>query len=108
MKLAEALSLRADLQKRLAQLRYRLVNNAKVQEGEVPSEAPADLLKELDESVVLLEKLIASVSIMPKLAKSFFASALVSGTIRTLILAVLVIMLTSLILYLYPPYILLC
>lgn len=62
MKLAEALSLRADLQKRLAQLRYRLVNNAKVQEGEVPSESPEDLLKELEESVVLLEKLISSIN----------------------------------------------
>lgn len=62
MKLAEALSLRADLQKRLAQLRYRLVNNAKVQEGEAPSEEPADLLKELDESAVLLEKLIAAIN----------------------------------------------
>lgn len=62
MKLAEALSLRADLQKRLAQLRYRLVNNAKVQDGESPSEAPEDLLKELNESIVLLEKLIADIN----------------------------------------------
>lgn len=62
MKLAEALSLRADLQKRLAQLRVRLINNAKVQEGERPSEAPADLLTELDEGIWLLEKLIKNIN----------------------------------------------
>jgi hypothetical protein len=33
MKLAEALNQRADLQKRIAQLRERLANNVKVQEG---------------------------------------------------------------------------
>lgn len=62
MKLAEALSLRADLQKRLAQLRIRLVNNAKVQDGESPSEAPIDLLNELNESIVLLERLIRNIN----------------------------------------------
>ena len=34
MKLAEALQLRADLQKRMAQLAGRLYDNATVQEGE--------------------------------------------------------------------------
>ena len=34
MKLAEALSLRADLQKRISQLEVRLKNNARIQEGE--------------------------------------------------------------------------
>lgn len=34
MKLAEALNLRADLQRRVEQLRMRLAQNAKVQEGE--------------------------------------------------------------------------
>ena len=48
MKLAEALILRADLQKRLLQLRERLELNARVQEGEQPAEDPAALLKELD------------------------------------------------------------
>lgn len=49
MKLAEALILRADLQKRLEQLKARLRNNVLVQEGESPSEDPDDLLKELSE-----------------------------------------------------------
>ena len=48
MKLAEALILRADLQKRIDQLRVRLNNNAKVQENDEPSEKPEELLNELD------------------------------------------------------------
>ena len=47
MKLAEALILRADCQKRITQLQGRLHNNAKVQEGDRPSETPQDLLAEL-------------------------------------------------------------
>ena len=47
-KLAEALILRADLQKRFAQLQTRLLRNAKVQEGEMPSENPQALLIELE------------------------------------------------------------
>ena len=37
MKLAEALMLRADCQKRIAQLKARLLTNAKVQEGDAAS-----------------------------------------------------------------------
>ena len=48
MKLAQALVERADLQKRLAQLRRRLLLNAKVQEGEMPAEDPKELLRELE------------------------------------------------------------
>lgn len=46
MKLAEALILRADLQKRMEQIRNRLYNNVLTQEGELPSEDPDVLLKE--------------------------------------------------------------
>lgn len=46
MKLAEALILRADLQKRMEQVRNRLYNNVLTQEGELPSENPDTLLKE--------------------------------------------------------------
>ncbi len=49
MKLAEALILRADSQKRLAQLRDRLGRNALVQEGESPAEPPAGLLAEYEQ-----------------------------------------------------------
>ena len=48
MKLAEALMLRADYQKRAEQLKQRLNQNAKVQEGDTPAENPADLLAELE------------------------------------------------------------
>ena len=58
MKLAEALILRADYQKRLAQLNQRLVNNARVQEGELPPEDPQQLLAELDNMVDQLKWLI--------------------------------------------------
>jgi hypothetical protein len=48
MKLAEALILRADCQKRIAQLKSRLLTNARVQEGDKPAETPKELLAELD------------------------------------------------------------
>ncbi|HEU4509678.1 MAG TPA: DIP1984 family protein [Pyrinomonadaceae bacterium] len=47
MKLAEALILRADCQKRVAQLKSRLLANAKVQEGDAPAETPRELIAEL-------------------------------------------------------------
>lgn len=62
MKLAEALSLRADLQKRIAQLSVRLNNNAKVQEGDRPAEDPAALLQELEQNTGELELLIARIN----------------------------------------------
>lgn len=58
MKLAEALSLRKDLQKRIAQLQSRIVNNVKVQEGDEPLENPDDLMGELDANLKQLEELI--------------------------------------------------
>ena len=48
MKLAEALLLRADSQKRVEQLRQRILRNAKVQEGDSPAENPQELIKELE------------------------------------------------------------
>lgn len=47
MKLAEALILRADCQKRMAQLKSRLLANTKVQEGDAPAETPRELIAEL-------------------------------------------------------------
>lgn len=58
MKLAEALSLRADLQKRISQLKPRLKNNSKIQEGDEPAEKVEDLHTELDELLSQLEILI--------------------------------------------------
>ncbi|MBC7810664.1 MAG: DIP1984 family protein [Burkholderiales bacterium] len=51
MKLAEALILRADAQKRIQQLRERLNRSAKVQEGESPPEEPQALLEELQRTL---------------------------------------------------------
>ena len=48
MKLAEALILRADCQKRISQLESRLIANAKVQEGDEPGEKPEELMAELE------------------------------------------------------------
>ena len=58
MKLAEALSIRKDLQKRIQQLGQRIQNNVKVQEGDEPSEQPQALLKELDSCLAQLEELV--------------------------------------------------
>ena len=62
MKLAEALQLRADLQKRMEQLATRLYDNATVQEGESPAEDPAALLAEYDECASQLEDLMARIN----------------------------------------------
>ncbi|MBQ1537871.1 MAG: DIP1984 family protein [Ruminococcus sp.] len=62
MKLAEALNERADLQKRIEQLRVRLNNNAKVQEGEKPNEDPAELLSELGSCCERLRELIVRIN----------------------------------------------
>ena len=53
MKLAEALLIRSDMQKKLAQLKSRIRNNAKVQEGDVPSEDPNELV--IDASQIISE-----------------------------------------------------
>ena len=61
MKVAEALVLRADAQKRLAQLKERMIRNAKVQEGDQPAEDPAVLLNEFnavaDELTLLIQRI---------------------------------------------------
>ncbi|MBQ1487852.1 MAG: DIP1984 family protein [Lachnospiraceae bacterium] len=62
MKLASALTERADLQKRIAELSTRLNNNAKVQEGENPSEDPKELLNELNKDFARLEELISRIN----------------------------------------------
>lgn len=58
MKLAEALSIRADLQRKVSQLKGRLKDSAKVQEGDKPAENTDDLFKELDSCLVKMEDLI--------------------------------------------------
>ena len=62
MKLAEALNQRADLQKRIAQLRERISNNVKVQEGDEPAEDPEDLFRELTVCLNDLENIIVRIN----------------------------------------------
>lgn len=63
MRLAEALNLRADINKRISQLGERLRANAKVQEGDTPAEAPEELLAELDRLTSELEELMGRINL---------------------------------------------
>ena len=69
MKIAEALILRADIQKRISQLKTRLNNNAKVQENEEPAENPEFLLTELDDLISQLNDLIIKINRTNTLSK---------------------------------------
>jgi hypothetical protein len=62
MKLAEALALRADLNKRMQQLRMRLQRNARAQEGDQPAEDPKALIAELEGVARELESLIQRIN----------------------------------------------
>jgi hypothetical protein len=62
MKLAEALARRADLQKRLEQMRDRLQQSALVQEGESPPEDPEELLRESEGALAELEDLVGRIN----------------------------------------------
>lgn len=63
MKLAEALQIRADLQRRIAQMPARLANNATVQEGSAPAEQPDLLLEELQRTLSQLEELTVKINL---------------------------------------------
>lgn len=63
MKLAEALSERADIKKRIEQLENRLILNAKVQDGEKPSEDPKELITELDYLIKRFEELVTKINL---------------------------------------------
>jgi hypothetical protein len=62
MKLAEALAKRADLQRRIEQMRGRLQKSALVQEGESPPEDPQELLGEAERLVSELEGYVRSIN----------------------------------------------
>ena len=63
MKLAEALSIRKDLQKRIQQFEQRIKNNVKVQEDDEPLEDPKELMKELHSCLIQLEELIGRINL---------------------------------------------
>lgn len=62
MKLAEALMLRADYQRRITQLKGRLQMNARVQEGDAAAEDPQALLAEIEQVAVELERMIQRIN----------------------------------------------
>jgi hypothetical protein len=62
MKLSEALILRADCQKRVEQLKQRIVRSAKVQEGDTSPENPRTLLEELERTLTALADLIKRIN----------------------------------------------
>lgn len=63
MKLAEALVHRSDKQKRLEQLKVRLLRNAKVQDGDQPAEDPAGLLSEFEVTAAEFTTLVRQINL---------------------------------------------
>src|SRR6266571_3892758 len=80
MKLAEALILRADCQKRIAQLKGRLLVNAKVQEGDKPAETPQELIAELERVSTELLDLIKRIN-RTNSAKAFAGRGTISDAL---------------------------
>ncbi|OMH81872.1 hypothetical protein AX774_g4670 [Zancudomyces culisetae] len=62
MRLAEALILRADLDKSITDLKNRIVNNSLVQDGTKPAEDPERLFTELYAKIQELEDLIVRIN----------------------------------------------
>ncbi len=62
MKLAEALILREDMQRKLTNINSRIAENVKVLEGDEPSEVPNKLIKEAEELIDSLYALIAHIN----------------------------------------------
>ena len=62
MRLAEALANRADVQRRLEQMRGRLAQSALVQEDERPPEEPEELLRETERLLTELEDYIGRIN----------------------------------------------
>ncbi len=62
MKLAEALALRAEATRRIEQLRGRIVDNARYQEGETPAEDAVSLLAQTSQACAELESLIRRIN----------------------------------------------
>ena len=62
MTLGEALTRRSDLQTRVSELRNRLTQSARVQEGDQPHEDPAALLKEFEAVADELEQLVGQIN----------------------------------------------
>lgn len=62
MKIAEALAIRKDTQKKIEQLKSRLLSNVRIQEGDEPSENPDELKADIDKNLAKLSKLIFNIN----------------------------------------------
>lgn len=62
MKLAEALMLRADMQKKIASLRARIARGVVVQDGSQPNEDPMALIREASAVIAELERLVVAIN----------------------------------------------
>lgn len=62
MKLSQALIMRSDYQNKISELKNRIINNSKVQEGELPTEDPRYLLEELNINIKELADLIKRIN----------------------------------------------
>lgn len=69
MKLAEALQIKKNLDIKIANIRQRLENNARVQDGLEPAENPADLFKELEETINSLENYTSRINLTNSITK---------------------------------------
>ena len=70
MKLAEALLIRSDMQKKLAQLKGRIRSNVKVQDGDTPSEDPNALMIDASQIITELSILIERIHRTNAIAKT--------------------------------------
>ncbi len=70
MKLAEALLIRSDMQKKLAQIKGRIRNNVKVQEDDTPSEDPSTLMIDASQIITELSVLIERIHRTNAIAKT--------------------------------------
>ena len=70
MKLAEALLIRSDMQKKLAQIKGRIRNNVKVQDGDTPSEDPSALMIDASQIITELSVLIECIHRTNAIAKT--------------------------------------
>ena len=70
MKLAEALLIRSDMQKKLAQIKARIRSNVKVQEGDTPNEDPNTLMIDASQIITELSSLIERIHLTNAVAKT--------------------------------------
>ncbi len=69
MKLSEALIIRADLQKNIAQLEYRLQANAQIQENGILAEKPEELFSKLRKILTEYQDLVQKINFANTISK---------------------------------------